>query len=258
MAASTGTPQCPNDLPQADMPAIGASAGLGVAGVVLLLLWISRRPSAIEADGAGKPPQSKRRGKASAKKKAPVEADDHVGADALAAEAVDSATAKDSSEPKTRKRPPRSSHGRSSAATASALPSAAAPLPEPSANAVTAKKATKAPAKGATPPPAKGSSPAAGSNSAGSAAAGSAAPAGFRTFRCFSMGQPFAALLVGGVKDLETRRAPFLAAAPPDEWLALHVGQKTITVGGSPDVRRWFRCLSRVRSRFFFFVATVF
>ena len=43
------------------------------------------------------------------------------------------------------------------------------------------------------------------------------------------MSQPFAALLVRGVETLETRRTPFLAAAPPNEWLALPIGETIST-----------------------------
>ena len=46
-------------------------------------------------------------------------------------------------------------------------------------------------------------------------------------FKCFTMNQPFAALLANGYKDLETRNGTMFTVHPPGTKLLLHVGRRT-------------------------------
>eukprot|EP00667_Euglena_gracilis_P010654 EG_transcript_10853 len=59
------------------------------------------------------------------------------------------------------------------------------------------------------------------------------------TIPCFSMSQPFAALLLSGTKTLETRNGPMLAELE-GQWCAVHVGRRDW-----PDDAGWRAVLTR-------------
>jgi len=59
-------------------------------------------------------------------------------------------------------------------------------------------------------------------------------------FKCFSMNQPFAALLTNGFKTLETRNGTMFERYPPGSQVLLHVGQRLY-----PDENRHLEILKR-------------